>query len=39
MKDQETDSTPDKQLTRYNNKGNIEFYMRFTYQADNAKLI
>ena len=38
-KDQETDSTPDKQLTRYNNKGNIEFYMRFTYQADNAKLI
>ena len=37
--DQDTDSTPDKQLTRYNSKGNIEFYMRFTYQADNAKLI
>mgnify|MGYP007069933421 CR=1 FL=1 len=37
--DQETDSTPDKQLTRYNSKGEIEFYMRFIYQADNAKLI
>ena len=37
--DQDTDSTPDKQLTRYNNKGVIEFYMRFIYQADNAKLV
>ena len=37
--DQETDSTPDKQLCRYKSDGQIEFYMRFTYQADNAKLV
>ena len=33
------DATPEKQLIRYNSKGNPEFGIRFIYQADNAKLV
>ena len=33
------DSTPDKQLIRYNNKGKAQYGIRFIYQADNAKLV
>ena len=36
---QKIDSTPDKQLIRYNSKGQIQFGIRFIYQADNAKLL
>ena len=37
--DKLTDSTPEKQLIRYNSKGEPEFGIRFIYQADNAKLL
>ena len=36
---QRIDSTPDKQLIRYNNKGRPHWGFRFIYQADNAKLV
>jgi len=36
---QRNDSTPDKQLIRYNSQGKIQWGIRFIYQADNAKLL
>ena len=33
------DSTPEKQLIRYNSNGKPQFGIRFIYQADNAKLV
>ena len=36
---QRIDSTPEKQLIRYNSNGKPEFGIRFIYQADNAKLV
>ena len=36
---QRIDSTPDKQLIRYNSQGKIQWGIRFIYQADNAKLL
>ena len=36
---QKIDSTPDKQLIRYNSQGKIQYGIRFIYQADNAKLL
>ena len=35
---QEIGSTPEKQIMRFNSKNETESYMRFIYQADNAKL-
>ena len=34
-----TESSPDKQLMRYNSQGNPNYGIRFIYQADNAKLV
>ena len=36
---QRNNSTPDKQLIRYNSQGKIQWGIRFIYQADNAKLL
>ena len=36
---QKIDSTPEKQLIRYTNKGKPQYGIRFIYQADNAKLV
>ena len=33
------DSTPEKQLIRYNPSGKPQYGIRFIYQADNAKLV
>jgi len=35
LQDKLIDATPEKQLIRYNSKGNPEFGIRFIYQADN----
>ena len=39
MDDVLVDSTPDKQLIRHNSNGKAQLYIRFIYQADNAKLV